>query len=429
MILIDSALKKREATMNPIRIGLIGCGVMGKGIVNQILHYHKGIQIVALYNRDENKAYDFLRSINYLNYAYAHDESELTSNFIQNKISVTHDVDVLLNSHHIELLIEVTGAIEFGMEVILKAFEQKKHVITFSAELESLFGPLLAYKAKSAGVKFTLADGDQPGVTVNLFRLVKSMGFKPLLCGNIKGMEDKYRTPLTQKKFADALSMSAHVVTSFADGTKINIEQASIANALGFKVAKRGMFGYETNDHVDNLTNLYDFDMLKENGGIVDYIIGGKPGPGVFVYATIDDNYSIRYLEYMKLGKGPLYSFYHPYHLLFFDIASTITRLIDFDDPVLLCGDKLFVNVITVAKKDLKKGEVIDGLGGFCTYGLCENNDIVMQEGLLPIVLAEGCKLKKDINIDQEIHFSDIEIPENDFRYKLWKEQIEIPSL
>ena len=205
-------------------------------------------------------------------------------------------------------------------------------MVTFNAEIDATIGPYLQQKAAQAGVRYTLGDGDQPGVTLNLYRHVKSMGFNPLVCGNNKGMLDHYRTPETQKGFAEAAGISVNMATCFADGTKVSLEQASIANATGMQVARRGMLAIESGLHVDELTDRYDLDQLKALGGIVEMVVGAQPGPGVFVYAATDDPVSRRFLDYSKLGKGPLYSFYVPYHLLFFELPFSIARLVDFSD-------------------------------------------------------------------------------------------------
>jgi len=277
--------------------------------------------------------------------------------------------------------------------------------------------------ARDKGVKYSIADGDQPGVTMNLFRFVKSMGFEPLVCGNIKGMLDHYRNPDTQKAFAEHWGMSPYMATNFADGTKVAFEQACIANATGMKVGKRGMYGFESKDHVDNLTHLYDVEELRRLGGVVDFIVGAKPGPGVFVYATTEDKHKIKYLEYGKLGKGPLYSFYVPYHLLFFEIPSSIARMIDFDDDICSALDGPVVEVIAIAKEDLKKGDQLDKIGGFCTYGLCENSEIARKENLLPVGLADGAILKNNIPKDQVITFDDVYFQKPNSIQRIWNEQ------
>ena len=137
---------------------------------------------------------------------------------------------------------------------------------------------------------------------MNLYRFVKSIGFKPLLCGNIKGLQDPYRNPTTQAEFAQKWGQKAHMVTSFADGTKISFEQAIVANGTGMKVARRGMLGYEFKGHVDELTKMYDVNELKELGGIVDYVVGAQPSPGVFIFATHEDPQQCHYLKLYKLG-------------------------------------------------------------------------------------------------------------------------------
>ncbi len=412
MILIDTALHKRDAENNPIKVAVIGAGIMGQGIINQIFRYSPGIDVVVIYNRTLSKAENAIKNIGIENYAIAESNAQYNKARELNKMVLTQNIDVLCEAADVDVVIEVTGTIEFATKTILKAFESGKHVLSFNAEIDATIGPILKYKAEQSGVRYTVAEGDQPGVTLNLYRQVKSMGFNPLLCGNIKGLQDRYRNPTTQKSFAAQWDMTPEMVTSFADGTKISFEQACIANATGMKVAQRGMLGYYTDKHVDEMKGLYDIDQMRELGGIVEYAVGAKPGPGVYIYATIEDDFSKKYLKYVKMGEGPLYSFYIPYHLLFFEIANSISRMIDFKDDILSAKNGLVVDVVTTAKVDMEKGEVIDGLGGYKSYGLCENYSISKKENLLPMGLANGCILTKNIAKDQVISYDDIILPE-----------------
>ena len=413
MILIDSALKKREENNNPIKAAIIGAGEMGKGIINQLTKYTPGIVVAVTYNRTVENAVKAYQEVGIKEYKIVDTVASLEQALQNGVPAITQNIDAVCQAEGIDVIVEVTGTIEFAATTILKAFENGKHVLSFNVEIDATLGPILKQKAAIANVKYSVADGDQPGVTLNLYRFVKSMGFEPLLCGNIKGLEDHYRNPTTQKGFAAQWGMTPEMVTSFADGTKISFEQACIANATGMKVAKRGMYGYYSKDHVDDLTHLYDIDQLKELGGIVDYIVGAKPGPGVFIYATTQDPIAIKYLNYGKLGKGPLYSFYVPYHLLFFEIANSICRLIDFDDTIITANKGVVVDVVATAKVAMKSGDVIDGLGGYKTYGVCENYTISNKENLLPMGLAEGCVVNKDIAKDQVISYDDVTLPLN----------------
>jgi predicted homoserine dehydrogenase-like protein len=213
------------------------------------------------------------------------------------------------------------------------------------------------------------------------------------------------------------------MVTSFADGTKISFEQAIVANATGMTVAKRGMIGREFGGHVDELTTLYDVDELRALGGIVDYVVGSKPGPGVFVLATHDDPKQKHYLNLYKLGPGPLYSFYTPYHLCHFEVPLSVARVVLCGDAVLQPIDGPRVDVVTTAKVDLKAGQTIDGLGGYLTYGQCETYAASRAENLLPIGLAEGCRVRRDLPKDAVLTYADVEIPPGRVIDELRREQ------
>src|SRR5690606_15452319 len=245
---------------------------------------------------------------------------------------------IVCEAEGIDAIIEVTGAIEFSSHLILKAFDNKKHVILMNAEVDGTIGPILKVYADKAGVIVTNADGDQPGVEMNLYRFVKSLGVKPVLCGNIKGLHDPYRNPTTQEGFAKQWGQNPAMVTSFADGTKISFEQAIVANGTGMKVAKRGMFGPTVPSGTplkDIFQNLYPLDSLLEGEGIVDYVVGADPGPGVFVLGTHDDPKQQHFLNLYKLGTGPLYLFYTPYHLCHFEVPLTVARADLFNDAAL----------------------------------------------------------------------------------------------
>ena len=423
MIIVDRALQARAEAGNPIKVGMIGAGFMGRGIANQIQNSVPGMELVAISNRSLDAAKRAYSEAGIEDYKVVSTVGELEDAIARNQYAVTEDAMLLCRAEGIDALIEVTGAVEFGAHVVLEAIAHHKHIIMMNAELDGTIGPILKVYADKAGVILSACDGDQPGVQLNLYRFVKSIGLTPLLCGNIKGLQDPYRNPTTQEAFAKRWGQKAHMVTSFADGTKISFEQAIVANATGMTVAKRGMLGYDFNGHVDEMTKMYDVEQLKELGGIVDYVVGAKPGPGVFVFGTHDDPKQQHYLNLYKLGEGPLYSFYTPYHLCHFEVPLSVARAVLFQDYVLSPLGGPLVDVVTTAKIDLKAGETLDGIGYYMSYGQCENSNIVQEQNLLPIGLAEGCRLKRDIPKDQVLTYEDVELPEGRVCDKLRSEQ------
>ena len=411
MIIVDRLLAQRAAEGRPIRVGMVGAGFMARGIANQIVNSVPGMILVAIANRTLARASQAYAEAGIEDATVVETRAALEQAIARGRPAVTEDAMLLCEAAGIDCLIEVTGAVEHGARVITHAIAHGRHVVTLNAELDGTVGPLLKRQADQAGVILTGSDGDQPGVQMNLWRFVRAIGLTPLVCGNIKGLQDRYRTPTTQAGFAAKWGQNPYMVTSFADGTKISYEQAIVANATGMSVAKRGMLGLDHAGHVDELTKSYDIDMLRARGGVVDYVVGAKPGPGVFVLATHDDPKQRHYLNLYKLGEGPLYSFYTPYHLCHFEVPLSVARLVLAGDAVLQPLDGPLVDVVTLAKTDLKAGAEIDALGGYMTYGEAENYEVSRAGGLLPMGLAEGCRLKRDVPKDAALTYADVEIP------------------
>jgi predicted homoserine dehydrogenase-like protein len=410
MIIVDNALKAREASGKPIRVGMIGCGFMGRGLANQIINSFVGMRLVAISNHHLDKAVRGYEEAG-VKPVTVNSLDAIEDAIRAGRPAATEDAMLLCRSEQIDVLIDVTGAVEFGARVVLEAFAHKKHVILMNAELDATVGPILQTYARKAGVILTACDGDQPGVEINLYRYVVGLGLIPRLMGNIKGLQDRYRNPTTQEGFAKRWGQSPSMVTSFADGSKVSFEQTIVANATGMRVAKRGMLGWDHTGHVDELTTRYDLDMLREHGGIVDYVVGAKPNPGVFCLAEHQDPKQRHYLNLYKLGEGPLYSFYTPWHLCHFEVPNTVARVALFGDAAGVPLGGSAVEVVATAKRDLKAGEVLDDYGHYMTYGEAENADVFRRERLLPEGVVEGCKLKRDIPKDQALTYDDVELP------------------
>jgi predicted homoserine dehydrogenase-like protein len=243
MIIIDKALERREQTNQPIRVAMVGAGFMGRGIALQMFTAVRGMRLVAIANRHLDGAARAYREAGIEPVCHVERLADLEDAIAKGHYAITEDPMLLCQATGIDAVIEVTGTIEFAAHIALAAIQHGKHLILMNAELDGTLGPLLKVYADQAGVIITNVDGDQPGVTMNLYRFVRGIGVTPVLCGNIKGLHDPYRNPTTQEAFARRWHQTAPMVTSFADGTKISFEQALIANATGMRVAKRGMYG------------------------------------------------------------------------------------------------------------------------------------------------------------------------------------------
>ena len=425
MIIVDSALEKRHKAGKPIRVAMIGAGFMGRGIVLQIQTSVPGMELVVISNRHLEAAKNAYRQAGVEVFSEVETVAQLEEAIANGRYAVTQDAMIACRAEGVDAVVEVTGAVEFGAQVAMAAIDHGKHVILMNAELDGTLGPILKVYADKAGVVISNADGDQPGVIMNLYRFVKGLGIKPVLCGNIKGLHDPYRNPTTQEGFARKWGQKPHMVTSFADGTKISFEQAIVANATGMRVAKRGMFGPTVpgGTPIREAADLFPLENLLDGPGIVDYVVGAEPGPGVFVLGTHDHPAQKHYLNLYKLGEGPVYCFYTPCHLCHFEVPNTIARAVLFGDAAITPSGQPMVDVVAAAKVDLDAGQRLDGMGHYMTYGLCENSDVVSEQGLLPIGLAEGCTLKRGIPQDRVIRFEDVDIPEGRLCDRLRQEQ------
>jgi len=423
MIIVDTALKQRADAGRPIRVGLIGAGFMGRGIAIQMLNALPGMDLVAIYNRTLETAEFAYTQAGAETVKQVSSVAELETAIEQKTYAITDDPMLLCEAGNIDAIIEATGEVEFGAHVVLRAIDNNKHIILMNAELDALVGPLLKVKADKAGVVITNVDGDQPGVVMNLYRWVDMMGYKPIMAGNIKGLQDHYRTPETQKGFAEKHHQKPKMITSFADGTKISMEMAVVANATGFRVGQRGMYGPECK-HVTEAVNLFSLEEML-NGGLVDYILGAEPGPGVFVLGYNENPIQKQYMKYLKMGDGPLYVFYVPYHFPHLETSITVARAVLFNDAATKPLAGPVVDVLTMAKRDLKAGDVLDGIGGFDCYGETDNYDVSKKNEYLPMSVAEDCRLKRDIKKDEVIAYADVELPAGRLCDRLRAEQTE----
>jgi len=420
--MIDAALREREANGHPIRVGMVGAGATGRAIALQLGTPVPGIRLVAIANRTPAHGERAFREAGLEDWVRAETTGRAEAAITAGRRVLTEDPFVLTSCDAVDLIVEVTGTVEAAAHVVLSAFAGGKHVVAVNAELDSLLGPILKARADEAGVVFTNTDGDEPGVAMTLFRYLRTLGLRPVAAGNLKGILDYYRTPETQRAFAEKYDQDVRKVTSFADSTKLSMEATVLANATGFHVGRRGMYGPACAD-VKEMASLLPASQMLETG-LVDFALGAAPHTGAFVIVHEESPLKQAQLEYYKLGGGPFYVFYTPYHLPHIQIASTIGRAVIHRDPTVTPIAGSVCEVVTVAKRDLKAGECLDGIGGFCAYGLIDNAAAARAASALPIGLSEGCVLRRGVPKDAVVSFDDVESPPGRLVESLWQEQL-----
>jgi predicted homoserine dehydrogenase-like protein len=400
---------------------MVGAGATGRAIALQLGTPAPGIRLVAIANRTPANAERAFREAGIAGWRRSGSAREADEAISRGSAVLTDDPTVLTACETIDVIVEVTGTVEPAAHVVLEAFGHGKHVVLVNAELDSMLGPILKTKADQAGVVMTNTDGDEPGVAMTLYRYLRSLGLRPVAAGNLKGMVDHYRTPETQRAFAEKNGQDARKVTSFADATKLSMETTVLANATGFRAGRRGMYGPACK-HVREMAHLLPADQMLETG-LVDYALGAEPHTGAFVIVHEESPLKKAQLAYYKLGDGPFYVFYTPFHLPHIQIASTIGRAVIHKDPTVAPLGGPVCEVVTVAKRDLKAGERLDGIGGFCSYGLIDNTSAARSMEALPIALSEGCVLRRDVAKDEVLSFNDVYQPRGRLIDTLWSEQ------
>src|SRR3954464_32532 len=415
-------LRRREARGEPVRTAVIGAGFMGKGLVYQ-LSKMPGMHPALVVNRTPDKAIAAYVESGYKreHILVSDDVDKLAAAVAEKRPAVSTTPEIAGRVPTLDVVIEATGAVELGAREALSCFRGKKHFVSLNAETRGTLGPLLRKKADEAGVVYTNADGDQPGVIMRMIEYCRGCGFEVLAAVNCKGFMNVDATPDSIREWAVKQNTSPRMTCAFTDGTKMNIEQNVVCNATGLLPAKRGMIGVKT----DQKNAVRDFEAtgaLGRGPGIVDYTLGGDFGGGIFILARGQDpNFCAPYLKYLKMGEGPNYMFFRPYHLCHVETPLSAAEAVVYGEATIAPMGRPVAQTITVAKRDLKAGETLDGIGGFNQYGEIEMAE--KARGLLPIGLAENVGLRRDVRKGEAIAEDAVDLNESSLLVKLWREQ------
>jgi len=412
MIIVDTAIAKRLAEGKPIRVAMIGAGYSAKHICSQILSSFPVIHLAVIANKTPENAENVYGTAGVDSVERISSAAELDQVIAKRNYAVTEDPNVIFECDQIDAVIETTGEVEFGAWAALKSITSGKHTIVLNCEMDATVGPLLKTYADSQGVVYSNTDGDEPGVASNLARFVTTIGLEVVGAGNLKGFYDVHRTPETQREFAEKNNQKPRTMTSFVDGTKLSMELTVLANGLGFGVGKRGMHGPACDD-VRTCLEHFPKDAFSPGEGIVDFLLGASPYTGAFVVGHSDHPLKQEYLQYLKMGDGPYYVFYTPFHLPQLEIPITVCRAVLLGDATITPKGRPYCDAVTIAKKDLKAGDLLDGIGGYAAYTLIDNFETCLEQNLLPMGVSGNCRLIKDVPMDTPLTYADVELPKD----------------
>ena len=389
------------------RVVITGLGAMGQGLLYQVTRT-PGLQCITVAELRLDRAADFIHSLG-LPFEVVTNASELDSAVSRRILALTDDGELAVQAPGAQVLLESTNSISESLQYCQQALENGLHLVMMNAESDLLFGPLLMAQARNAGLVYTSCDGDQPGVVKRLQDEAILWGMKPILLGNVKGFLDRYSNPIKIRPEAEKRRLDPRMCTAFTDGTKLNIEAALMANACGGLTMKTGMYGPRA-ANLSEVPQLFDLEALRAAGApVVDYVLGAQPDGGVFVVAYCDHPYQRQMLQYYKLGEGPFYTLVRPMHLCHVEAMRCVFEAlagVSLMEPI----HGFRTNVFAYAKQRLRAGDTLDGLGGHLAYGMIENCTQPTLPPGLPILLADGVRLRSDIPKDGAIRLADVDL-------------------
>lgn len=419
-------LLRLESEGKPLRIGVSGAGWMGSGFVAQVNHV-PGMKVVVLADSDTARATEVL-----LRYGVQKDDivettksGEADDAIKGGKTVVTGDHTFAAQLENVDVVTDVTPSPATGAETAEAGIQGGKDVVLVNIEADVIVGRILKKLAHERGVLYSVSSGDEPGCLMELWDFVKSLGYEPVVIG--KGKNNPLQpdaTPDTVRESAEGDNKDPFQVASYVDGTKTMFEMTCAANATGCLPMKRGMAGPEAT--LETVSQVF---ALKVDGGItpapytVDFVQGSAMAGGVFITVRIQDERICKDLQYLKVGRGKYFTFFRPYHLWFLEAPISFARAHLYGQRTLVPLDEPVAEVMTVAKKTLEPGDVLDDFGGYTFHGVMDRAAEAMRVGALPAGLAPGARVKHRVWKGKIITWDDVELDEASSVVKLRRMQ------
>ncbi len=428
MLGMNYRLKDLHEKNKPIKVGIIGAGQMGRGLISQ-LYKMKGMTPSVVCDIDINKVlHAFSKSnITENDYIITNNLSQANDAIKKCKIEVSEDKQIASFVDETDCVVDATGFTDIGAEIAIDTINNGKNIVMLDVEADVVVGPILKRKADKAGVIYTGSAGDEPGAVKEMFDFSEALGFDIKVIGKGKNNEvDHSCTPDSIRDYAISRGVSPKMQCSFSDGTKNMVELCCMANSTGLVPDVRGGHGPKCDiKNLDKVLCLKEEGGILNNYGVVEWVNG--IAPGVFVIVSSDLEFIHHEMQYLRIGDGPNYVLYRPYHLCGMETPLTIARAVLDKAPTIVPMDGLVCEAITVAKKDLKKGESVDGIGGFSTYGTIDKREVAKELNALPIgLINKNTKMAKDVKKGEIITYDDVILDEDSLLVKLRREQDKI---
>ncbi len=403
-------LKARHQRGEIVKVGVVGAGQMGEGLVAQMESMY-GMRAMAVADVVGGRAYQALVSAGVpATEIVETDDPGKAAEALASGRRVASTNPQVTWSGPLDITVEATGIPEVGAQVALGAIQAGKHVMQMNVETDATVGWILRKMANEAGVIYTLTAGDEPGTTMELYDFAVSLGFEVVCAGKGKNNPlDRSANPDTVAAQAAEQQMNPKMLASFVDGTKTMVEMTSLANAIGFVPDIPGMHGPKaTPKTIAQVFSPPDGGGVLSRRGVVDYALG--IAPGVFVVFTTEHPKLVRDLRYLSMGPGPYWALYRPYHLTSLETPISIARAVIKGETTIATDTPPTAETVTVAKRDLQAGETIDGLGGFMTYGMIHAASEARASNALPLGLAPGARLTRDVTAGDTVRHDDVEL-------------------
>jgi len=391
-------LQRREAAGNHIRVGLVGCGQMGSGMAH-VTNQMAGLDTVAIADLDVDRPLATLKTMGIPDSRICITDrlGEAKDALRAGRVLITEDALLLTRLEGLDVLVEATGVTEVGAQVAWHSILNSKHVVMLNVETDVTVGVFLHRMAQKTDCVYTVAMGDEPGVCKMLYDFSRALGFQVVCLGKGKNNPLDYdATPDSCRQEAESKGMNPKMLAAFRDGTKTMVELAAMSNATGLVPDVPGGHGAAVD--VEDLARVF---VPREDGGIlgqcgcVDYSTG-KVAPGVFAVVATDDPRIRADLKFYAMGPGPYYLLYRPYHLCAIETPLSAAEAVIYGEAT-LASDQMVSEVVTVAKRDLKAGQVVGDIGSADFYGLIYTYEEARAMKAIPMGLAPGGQVLKDI--------------------------------